>query len=309
MRKISILFFSMLLILVAISGCRQQGEPNGAKKYTQTVKLYYADKNNEKLVTEERKISYDEEDGKYRPALEELIKGPKNKNYRNNIPPETKIKMISRQGSDLIVNLSREFNNFAGSMAEILAVGSIVNTMTQFEEVERVKILVNGEEFIGPSGEPRGYMTTFPLDPTKQEETKDVTLYFGNQDATAVVGETRQITVPQNTNTEGLIRLVLEELVKGPEREDLKPTIPKEVKILSVKIQSAIAEVDFSEEMYTKHGRGATGEAMTINSIVNTLTEFPEIQKVKMTVVGQPMNIEHAILEEPVGRNEEMIQK
>ena len=66
--------------------------------------------------------------------------------------------------------------------------------------------------------------------------------------------------------------------------------------------------MDFSEEMHTKHWGGATGEALTINSIVNTLTEFPYIQRVKMTVEGEPMNIEHAILEEPVERNEGMIQ-
>ena len=41
---------------------------------------------------------------------------------------------------------------------------------------------------------------------------------------------------------------------------------------------------------------GAAGEAMTINSIVNTLTEFAYIERVKMTVEGEPMLIEHVFL-------------
>jgi len=84
-------------------------------------------------------------------------------------------------------------------------------------------------------------------------------------------------------------------------------TIPKEVYLLSVEIKDEIAYIDFSEEMHTKHWHGGTGEALTIASIVNTLTELEYIQKVKMTVAGEPMSIEHAILDEPVGRKEEMI--
>lgn len=67
--------------------------------------------------------------------------------------------------------------------------------------------------------------------------------------------------------------------------------------------------VDFSNEMHTKHWGGATGEAMTIASIVSTLTEFYDIDQVMMTVEGNPLAIEHMILEEPLSRNEEMIQK
>jgi germination protein M len=50
-------------------------------------------------------------------------------------------------------------------MAELFSIGSIVNTLTQFEGVNKVKILVEGEEFIGPSGEPLGFMTEYPLEP------------------------------------------------------------------------------------------------------------------------------------------------
>jgi germination protein M len=131
-------------------------------------------------------------------------------------------------------------------------------------------------------------------------ETDTVTLYFGNDQATAVVAETRTVSIPPGAAREDILRIVLEELIKGPQRQELFRTIPAEVKVRSVNIDGKTVSVDFSEEMHTRHWGGAAGESMTINSIVNTLTEFEGIELVKMTVAGEPMNIEHAILEDPL---------
>ena len=48
---------------------------------------------------------------------------------------------------------------------------------------------------------------------------------------------------------------------------------------------------------------------MTINSIVNTMTEFANIKRVMPTVDGGPMSIEHMVVEEPLTRNENIIFK
>ncbi len=305
-KRFMILLF-MVLIATMLAGCVLQRPQKDI--IAKNVKLYYGDNNNERLVTEERQVSYRRGEDKYKATLEELIKGPLDESHRANISPETKVYGTIKQGSDLIVNFSREFNNLGGSIAEIVARGSVVNTMTQFEEINRVKILVEGNEYIGPSGQPFGFMEPFPTAVEPPQVTAEVTLYFGKKDATAVVGETRAITISPDTNREKFVKIVLEELIKGPERRDLSPTIPREVGVLSVEIGNGIAHVDFSREMHTKHPGGAAGEAMTINSIVNTLTEFVYIERVKMTVEGEPMLIEHAFLEEPVGRNEEMIER
>jgi len=67
--------------------------------------------------------------------------------------------------------------------------------------------------------------------------------------------------------------------------------------------------VDFSQEMYTKHWRGAAGELMTVNSIANTMTEFENIKQVMPTVDGGPLSIEHMVVEEPLVRNESIIYR
>lgn len=309
MKSKAVFFLIISIVISFVVGCNINEPTPEPTKITEKVKLYYGDSGNEQFVTEEREITYLKGEDKYKVILEELIKGPTNKDFRANISKDTKVYGTIKQGNDLIVNLSKEFNQFSGSVAEIIGVGSVVNTMAQLENIEQVKILVEGNELIGPSGESRGFMQPFTNNADNARDSMEVTLYFANENATAVVGEKRTIQVSSNANQEELLKSVLEELIKGPENPQLYKTIPREVTILSIKVIGNIAYVDFSEEMHTKHWHGATGEAMTIASIANTLTEFDNIDYVKMTVAGQPMNIEHAILEEPVGRNENMIAK
>jgi len=281
-----------IVLLIFISGCTQV-LPKEEK--TETITLYYADSENNDFVLEERQISFTDQEEKYKVTLEELIKGPDNKDNRVNISETTKIYGTISQDDGLLVNFSQEFNQFGGSMAEVMAVGSVVNTMTQFEEVNRVKILVDGEELTGPSGQPRGFMQSFEKE-VKGTEEQAIKLYFSNEDADAVRGETRIIDISKTASREEILQMVLEELIEGPENSNLNRTIPPEVKVKSIKINNQTAIVDFSEEMHTKHWGGAAGESMTINSLVNTLTEFDYIELVKLTVEGQPLAIEHAIM-------------
>lgn len=297
----------ILIALLVLPACAQQ---KPAAQTTETVKLYYGDAQNEKMVTEEREISYRDQAAKYQTVLEELINGPQNESYRSNISTNTTVYGTIRQNDKLIVDLSEEFTQFGGSVAEIIGIGSVVNTLTQFEDIDQVKILVEGEELIGPSGAPRGFMQPFSDDPRADLNQKlDVTLYFGTPNADAVRGETRTVTVPADSSQEDFLTIVLNELIRGPQDQELSRTIPAEVRVKSVVITDQTAIVDFSEEMHSKHWGGAAGESLTIASIVNTLTEFDYVRLVKMTVEGQPMAIEHAVLHDPLPRNEKMIAR
>jgi len=315
MKKYLIFLLLIGLTFALLLGCNvNEEQPNGDKQpdetnINKTVTLYFGDENNEKFVTEEREITFSKDEDEYTVLLEELIKGPENENYRNNINMDTKVYGTIKQDNDLVVNLSKEFAQFSGSIAEIIGVGSVVNSLTELDGIERVKILIEGEELIGPSGNPRGFMGPIENNKANGTETRKATLYFGNKDATKVKPEERMIIVNANISREDYLKMVLEELIKGPKNNDLNRTIPNEVRVLSVRIEKDIAYVDFSEEMHTMHWGGATGEGITISSIVSTVTELYDIDKVMMTVSGQPMSIEHAILDEPVSRNEDMIEK
>ena len=77
-----------------------------------------------------------------------LIAGPQSEKLESAIPEGTKVNSCVRQGNIVLVDLSKEFieNAPAGIHEESLAVYSIVNTLTELNEVSGVKILINGEK-------------------------------------------------------------------------------------------------------------------------------------------------------------------
>ena len=96
----------------------------------------------------------------------------------------------------------------------------------------------------------------------------------------------------------------------GPEDSTLYRTIPPEAKLLGIEVKDAIAYVDFSEEIRTKHWGGSTGEIMTMGSIINSLTELEGIEKVLVLINGeiQETLVGHLEISEPSGRIESLLE-
>ncbi|MDD3852001.1 MAG: GerMN domain-containing protein [Bacillota bacterium] len=143
--------------------------------------------------------------------------------------------------------------------------------------------------------------------PEEIQETLEVTLYFSDNQAMYVVPEVRELTVPKDASREEIIASVVGLLEEGPKQEGHFPTIPEGTKVRSVEIEEDTVTVDFSKELSGAHG--ATGEAMALNSLVNTLTEFDYIEKVFFTIEGEVRPLEHFVPDEPLTRNEDVIKK
>lgn len=115
-----------------------------------------------------------------------------------------------------------------------------------------------------------------------------VHLYFANDDNTKLVLEIRYIPLSEaKKSVNNLATVIINELISGS-KEGRKPTIPEGTKLLSpVKIEGGIATVNFSKEFRDNHPGGKTAEQITIFSVVNSLTELKEIQKVKFLIEGK----------------------
>lgn len=138
-----------------------------------------------------------------------------------------------------------------------------------------------------------------------QEKVK-LTLYFGNKDATGVTPEVREVVKDKRTPEQ----VIIEELIKGPAR-GLSRTIPEGTKLRSVTVKNGTAKVDFSREVQANHWGGTAGEAMTIDSVVVSLTELNYINKVQFLVEGKKEEAiwGHADTTVPFSRNPAMIKK
>lgn len=304
MKRITFLLIFSLLIL---GGCSPKSQPIVVNE--EEVNVYFGMKGNTAVDFEKRIIEFENDKDKYIKTVQQVIHGPKDTNkFEININKNTKVLDSNIEKGSLTINLSKDFDIFENNVQKTVSVASIVNTVLQFTEVEKVRITIEGNELVSPDGKPYGYMNEIFKDLSGQEP-REITLYFADSQAMFVVPEKRTINVSKSITTEDLLKLVIEELIKGPTTEGLYKTIPVEVKINNIIVENDLARIDFSIEMQAKHWRGAAGEQMTVASIANTLTEFPSIKRVLPTVDGEPMNIEHMYIEEPLTRMEDIIKR
>jgi germination protein M len=294
----------LAVIMLFTSGCFPKEQVK-----SENVKLYFAAKGNTGLVVENRDIKFTDAKSKYMNTLKELLKGPSDSSkFETSISKDTKVLDAKVENENLTVDFSKELSMFSGSLHEAAVVSSIVDSMLQFSELKKVRILVEGQELIAPSGEPYGFMEFIDFNTGDMSE-KEITLYFADSQAMYMVPEKRTVFLKNDIKDDEFYRIVLEELIKGPSSENLYRTIPEEVKVEYVELDGDVLKVDFSEEMHSKHWGGAAGESMTINSIADTMTEFEAIKGVMPTVDGGPLSIEHMVVEEPLTRNESIIYR
>lgn len=160
--------------------------------------------------------------------------------------------------------------------------------MTQWTAVF---LLLGGLTFLGGCGTPS---TT--VHPENQKETAAAdqksgktasqaagqTLYRAGKD-----GKLKAQTVKLTGDKDKLPLAVLKELVEKQPQGDT--TFPKGLKVNQVTVKDKVATVDFSREFQTRRGDHDT--LLMLYAVVDTLTEFPEIQSVKFTVKGKPVTV------------------
>lgn len=96
-------------------------------------------------------------EGVARAALEALIDGPTPREavagLSTAIPPESLVLGITIDDGTAVVDMSREFESGGGSFAILGRLAQFVYTLTEFESIDRVDLLLDGEEIEYFSGE------------------------------------------------------------------------------------------------------------------------------------------------------------
>lgn len=127
---------------------------------------------------------------------------------------------------------------------------------------------------------------------TPQEEISEdqaretiVTLYFLDSESNTLKPEARLVSVkniitsPYNT--------IIELLINGPKNEKLKKLIPENTQLLNTSLDGEVLTVDFSNELLNYNKNNQNEKENMVKSIVNTLTELTEVNKVKILINGQ----------------------
>ena len=146
-----------------------------------------------------------------------------------------------------------------------------------------------------------------PVTPVKPAvvETVPVKVYFGTHNARYLVAEVYQLKPgPQ------LMQQALETMANGPRSSDLVAVIPKATKVKSVVVRDRMATVDVSSELVKRGFGGSATEILAVAAIVNTLTEFPEVERVQILVDGKKVDtlFGHIDVYDPLSRSPGIIK-
>lgn len=138
-----------------------------------------------------------------------------------------------------------------------------------------------------------------PEEEISEEQLREtiVSLYFPDKETNSLKPEARLVNVKELMQSP--YNILVELLIQGPKNDKLSVIIPENTKLIKSSLEGECLTLDFSAEFLNYGKEDSSKKELLINSIVNTVTELNEVNKVKILVDGQ-MNEEF---------NEEYVRK
>ncbi len=168
---------------------------------------------------------------------------------------------------------------------EILTRKAIANTLERVKGIKFIGIYVDEQPLVDISGEvvplfSSGDFIDGITNVNAYQKVK-LKLYFASESGESLVEEDRSLFYDINTPLE---KLVLEQLIQGPNSKNAKATIPADTGIINTYIDENICYINF-DDAFLKQNLGVR-EDVAIYSIVNSILEINTINKVKILVNG-----------------------
>lgn len=171
-------------------------------------------------------------------------------------------------------------------------------------DISSSSVSVNGQEATSAGNAVQSSAETEKRTETKEKKEKNIIVYYPDDQGMKLIAVKRAI----KTDTSDKYTAAVQSLLQGTNKKGLTTIIPKQTKLKGVKVKGDTAYVDFSQELVRHFSGGSTGEEMLVGSVVNTLTEFPEIKKVQILVEGNSIEslAGHMDLTAPLTRMESL---
>jgi germination protein M len=271
----------MSMLLVA--GCgkeEEQGTP---------IDISYINQNETKLVKETHYLKSEETRDMIVEVLTLLCSVPDNKELRATLTSAINVITFSYDNDYVTVSLGDKYKDLSKT-TEVLTRAAIVRSLTGILGVNGVMLTINGEPLTDTSGNAIGIMTAdmFIDNAGTQVEASDtrvtLRLYFANETGDALVAVNREISHNPDISNVAMEKLVVEQLIGGPVNDETYPTINPETKLVNITVKDGICYITFDSAFVTAVNNVTTD--VTIYSIVNSLVELSNINKVQISIEG-----------------------
>ena len=185
----------------------------------------------------------------------------------------------------LTIDMSQEYLEL-DPILEILTRAAIVNTMCQLEEVGSVLITAAGQALPDENGAPGVGMTADQFISSSGNEISNyerirLHLYFANETGDRLVDTYRNVVYNSNVALE---RLVVEQVLKGPNSNAVYPALNPDTKVLNVTTRDGVCYVNLDSSFLIQPYK--VTPQVAVYSLVNSLIELGTVSRVQISVEG-----------------------
>lgn len=285
MRRVWLTMMFLLGILVILSGC----DDGQLKKKADegTFHLYYVNKDENELIYD----VYEPTDETPQAMLTELMQFLKSdKETEEHLPllPEN-VELVTHTINDGTLTL--DFNEAYLDMSktrEVLTRAGVVKLFAQLPDINYVKFTIAGKKLKDASGTPISIMNAdtfveYSSDAINNYQYATIKLYFTDKTGTKLIPEEREVHYNSNVPLE---RVVIEQLMRGPEGEGTYATLPANMTIMGVATDGTDCYVNL-DETFINSGYTFGDNSIPIYSIVNSLAEVCQMERIQISINGE----------------------
>ncbi len=309
-KKLISLMLVWIMVLTA-SGCSAGTKESQLDSEEGVVKVYYINNTETSVVTEDYTLTSTSTDteGCVEELLEQMKTIPAKLEYEAPITGDVVINEYSISDEFLTLDFNSTYNNL-DTIKEKLVRAAIVSTLTQIDGIEYVDFLIDGtplEDSTGIVGNMNSDMFVYNAgNEINTYEKVELTLYFANSTGDKLVQVYRSIVYNSNILKE---RLIIEQLISGPNSDISCATINPETSINSVSVRDGVCYIDFDDK-FMEQPNDVTPE-VAIYSLVNSVAEITDVNRVQISVNGDSnvMFMDSISLSKSFERNLDIILK
>lgn len=273
----------LFLTVFTVSACGK-----AVRTSDKTIKVYYVNASETGIISQDYELvaAMDDSDAAIKELIEVLKAMPDRKQYE--APISGGIDLIGYSLNDKLLTLNFSPNYLdLGRTIEILDRAAIVRTFTQLDNIEYVSFQIEGTPITDHYGNVIGNMSadTFIYNAGNEINTYEkveLKLYFASSDGTKLMPVYRSVVYNSNISME---KLAVEQVISGPNTDIVFPTLNKDAKVKSINVKDGVCYIDFDSAFLNQPN--AVSAEVAIYSVVNTVTELPNINKVVFSVNGE----------------------
>lgn len=270
-----------------------------------SANLYFINQSSTTICEEKRAIKYNNSSELPNLVLNALKSGPTDSNNIAFISKKTEW-TIGKNNEHLTVDFTDDFLTTDNSR-NLLAAYAVVKSLCSIDGIADVKVTVEGGELVTPDNSTMGFLSDgdINLESDKQtSENRNIRLYFLTDDG-MLKEEWRNVKI---TDTVPVEQYVVNELIKGPESEELSPVLSTDTKLISVEVTDGTAYINMAQSFIDKN-KGAK-ETAAVYSIVNSVAAVDGVNNVQFLIDGKKTDSFDTVdISVPIFRNDGIVKK